>query len=87
MSAKTAKSYFERVTKYNDKPINITVILTVTILTLIVALAWRDFADTAFKQAFVDDPEDAPRVLFWYALIMTIITVILIMIFAKYLRD
>ena len=69
-------------TKYTGDPRDSIMILTVTVLVFIVALAWRDTANRAFNEYFPDGV-GIVQAQFWYALIATIITIIVIYIMSK----
>jgi MFS superfamily sulfate permease-like transporter len=81
------KTYIEEATRYDGKVSHTVAVLLISITTLIVALAWRDYADFAIRKAFYNDPNEELTVKFWYALIATIITIILITVVVWYFKQ
>lgn len=79
-------SYIQEATRYDGKLGHTIAILTISVTTLIVALAWRDYVDFTIKKNFITDPENSQMARFWYALIATIATVIIIMFLVAYFR-
>lgn len=76
------QSRLEARTKYTGDPIDTIVILAVSVVGLVVALAWRDAVSEAFDEYF---PETSSRLsaMFAYAIISTIVAVIIILLIAK----
>ena len=71
--------------KYSDSPTEIVVILIVSAIGFIVALAWRDAATTVFEEVFPETKSTVtPRI--WYAVITTVLAIIVIWLAVKYLN-
>lgn len=77
-----AKTRLEERTKYTGDPIDTIVILVVSVVGFIVALAWRDAIGEAFDEYF---PETGSRLsaAFAYAVLSSIFAVIIILLIAK----
>ena len=83
MSENVPRGY--QLIRHTGDPFDTVSILLVSIITLIVALAWRDFATTVFDSYFPDD-QDRRAPLFWYALIATIVAIVVIWCIVKCLN-
>ena len=82
---KTKKSKSAKLVKYTDSPTEIITILIVSVFGFIVALAWRDAATTAFDEFFPETESSiAPRI--WYAVIATVVAIIVIWLAVKFLN-
>lgn len=71
-----------RLTKHTGNPVDTILILSVSVMAFIVALAWRDLATQAFEEYY---PEDATqlRAQFWYSVIATVTAVVVIFLIAR----
>lgn len=76
------KSRLRSRTKHSGDPRDTLIIITVAALSYIVALAWRDAAETAFDKYYPDDPFSVKARLI-YAAIATIIVIIVIYLLAR----
>ena len=76
------ESRLEKRTKYTGDPVDTILILTVSVIGFIVALAWRDAIGEAFDEFF---PETGSRVsaAFAYAILSTIFAIVIILLIAK----
>ena len=84
--SQTQGSHVEIATRYDGKISHTIAILTITVITLIVALAWRDFVDFYITETYMKNPETEIRAKFWYAFIATVITIFLITLIIWYFK-
>lgn len=76
------KSRLEERTKYTGDPIDTLLILTVSVVGLIVALAWRDAVSETFQEYF---PDTGSRISasFAYAILATVFAIVIFLLIAK----
>lgn len=86
VSAKPPKSRLEKVTKQSGKFKDTILYIIVIAGGLIVALSWRDAVHTLFLEKFAKNEEELVKVSFIYAIVVTVVLVIVFYFLAQFTR-
>lgn len=82
-SGKERRSRLQKGTKYTGHPIDTIIILVVTVIIFVVALAWRDLSVRIFNDMIDEENDNVIQAQLIYAIIVSIIAIIVIYVLSK----